>query len=179
MDKKGRIAPVDSNFAYEAATMDSLGTVDRDDRWQDNWLENIEKSEECETVVKDCASNVITNDAGMRSGHDCVTDAMESEECEFTRRGMCKRHGVKGTRIELKCKVWKKRKYDYGYVTTKKIVYTCNIGKQTDIHTDKLEGKIVVPQSKCASDLGSDNPQRGILDGISRSEDLCLKEKVT
>ena len=136
MDKKGRIAPVDSNFAYEAATMDSLGTVDRDDRWQDNWLENIEKSEECETVVKDCASNVITNDAGMRSGHDCVTDAMESEECEFTRRGMCKRHGVKGTRIELKSEVWKKRRYNYGYVTAKKIMYTCNIGKQNDIHTD-------------------------------------------
>ena len=50
----------------------------------------------------------------MSSRHDCVIDAMESE---FTRRGMCKRHGVKGTRIELKSKTGKKRKYDYGYVT--------------------------------------------------------------
>ena len=131
---------------------------------------------------QDCASDTMSNDAGMNTGHDCAADAVKYEECEFTRRGMCKTHGVKGTRTELKSKVWKKRKYDNGYVTTKKIVYTCNVEKQTDVHTNKLEVGIdfsqTTSQSKGVSDLGYDNPQRDNLGGIIRNEELCLKEKV-
>ena len=84
-----------------------------------NLLKTIEKTEEFEVEIQDCVCNIVTDDAGMSTKHDCVIDAMKSDECEFTRRGMCKRHGVRGTRIELKSKAWKKRNYDYGYDTTK------------------------------------------------------------
>ena len=58
-------------------------------------------------------------------------------------------------------------------------MYSCSIGKQTDTHTDRLEDRIdVTSQRKGVSCLCSDNPQRDNLDGIIRSEDLCLREKV-
>ena len=34
MSKEGKIAPMESNLPDEAANMDSLGTEDRDYRWQ-------------------------------------------------------------------------------------------------------------------------------------------------
>ena len=61
-------------------------------------------------------------------------------------------------------------------------MYTRSIGEQIDIHADRMADRIDVSQktspSKGVSGLASDNPQRDNLDGISRSEDLCLKEKV-
>ena len=38
-----------------------FGTEDSDYRWQGNRLETIGKSEECEVVIQDCASNMVTN----------------------------------------------------------------------------------------------------------------------
>ena len=95
---------------------------------------------------------------------------------------MCKKHDIKGTRIETKSKVWKKRKYDYGYVTTKKVTYSCSIGIPTDTPNDILAGRNTVTQKtsqrKGHSGLGSDNSQRDNTDGITRISELCLKEKV-
>ena len=180
--EEGEIAPEESHWTDEAANRDTVGTDDYDTRWQGILLNSIDKSEECVILGQDCASITVSNDTERTTGHDCAADTVSNEECEFTRRGMCKTHGIKGKRTELKSKVWKKRKYDYGYVTTKKIVFTCNVGKQTDVPSNKLEVEIdasqTTSQSKGVFDLGSDNLQRDNLGGITRQEGLCLKEKV-
>ena len=124
--EEGGIAPVESNWTDEAVNRDTVGTGDYDTRWRGSLLSSIDKSEECVVLGQDCASITVSNDAEMTTGHDCAADTVRYEECEFTKRGMCKTHGIKGKRTELKSKVWKKRKYDYGYDTTKKIVFTCN-----------------------------------------------------
>ena len=136
-------------------------------------------------VGQDCVIGSVSNETEVTTGHDCAADTMRHEECEFTRRGLCKTHGIKGTRTELKSKVWKKRKYDYGYVTTKKIVFTCNIGKQTNAPINKLEVGIeasqTTTQGKENFNLGCDNLQRdnpSNYNGITRREALSLKEKV-
>ena len=34
-------------------------------------------------------------------------------QCEFTKKGVCRKHGVKGDRREVTTKTWKKKKYGY------------------------------------------------------------------
>ena len=41
MSKRGKIAPVKSDCADEAATRDSIETVDDGDRWQDSQMRNL------------------------------------------------------------------------------------------------------------------------------------------
>ena len=118
--EEGGIAPEESNCADEATSRDTIGTDSNGTRWRGSRLSDNDESEECVELGQECASNTMSNDAEMNTGHDCAADAVKYEECEFTRRGMCKKHGVKGPKTERKYKVWKKRKYEYGYVTTKK-----------------------------------------------------------
>ena len=52
---------------------------------------------------------------------------MSTQECEFTRKGMCKTHKIKGNGMEVKSKKWKKKKFDYSWVTTTMVRYSCSL----------------------------------------------------
>ena len=57
------------------------------------------------------------------------TDGDENEiSCTFNRRGICDIHKLKGDKKTIVSKKWTKRKFDYGWVTSKKTVYTCMSG---------------------------------------------------
>ena len=58
------------------------------------------------------------------------------QECEFTRKGMCKTHKIKGNMMEVKTKKWKKKKFDYGWVTTTTIRYSCSLDSVGQIRSE-------------------------------------------
>ena len=123
INQEGKTAPTESFLVREAASRDSFAADDCDNRWQGNPVSNMKKTEDCETVSQDFAGGMETCSAEMDIQYDCENGEMKADDCEFTRKGMCWKHKIKGTRIETKSKAWKKRKYDYGYVTTKKVFW--------------------------------------------------------
>ena len=57
--------------------------------------------------------------------------------CVF-KRGICQEHKIKRTKITTKRQVWKKRKYDYGYVTVSKTTYSCVMTSTHSTEPDKI-----------------------------------------
>ena len=56
-------------------------------------------------------------------------DGDENEiSCTFDRRGICDIHKLKEDKKTIVAKKWTKRKFDYGWLTSKKTVYTCMSG---------------------------------------------------
>ena len=93
---------------------------------------------------------------------------------------------IKGDRKETKVTVWRKKKYGYGYVTSKKIVYTCPLTTLSDNKNDCIGHE--TSNSSAAyltgGDLSSglDNLQRdnsgGIRREFSRTDSLKVKGPV-
>ena len=46
-------------------------------------------------------------------------------QCTFY-RGVCRIHGIKGTKNTISRKVWTKKKFGYGYSTVKKVEWKCD-----------------------------------------------------
>ena len=98
-----------------------------------------------ETVERLPCSNAGSaqgGDVGTQSSistHPQVTPSMAGttadnnlESCSFKRGGMCIIHKTVGTRNTRTTKSWKQRKDgSFGYVTSKKIVYTCKFSNQS------------------------------------------------
>ena len=76
------------------------------------------------------------NDCGVEyrdmNMDDCgIVDNSEMiVECEFV-RGTCKNHRIKGTRKVTSTKKWTKKKHGFGWVTQKKVTYSCPVGLQS------------------------------------------------
>ena len=52
----------------------------------------------------------------------------EKESCVFRKGGLCTTHNIVGTRSIRQTKSWKKKKNGtYGYITNKKVIYTCEL----------------------------------------------------
>ena len=73
-------------------------------------------------------SNVVAGDIELsnqleNSEEDISGGGMK---CEF-KRGVCQEHKLKGDKKVTKTKVWKKKKFGYGYVTTTKTSYSCKL----------------------------------------------------
>ena len=99
----------------------------------------------------------------------CVKNVKEL--CKHNKRGYCIEHKVKGNRSEIKYKAWRKKKYGYGYVTTKKVMYSCPVGNVSE-HTDtavNLENSVSTPVLSTGEEVGFvyDNIQRDNRVGIS------------
>ena len=94
---------------------------------------------ECD-IDNDCAEDMkLNNEMNMRMCEDDNSSMAvneNSQECEFTRKGMCKIHNIKGNRMEAKTKKWKKKKFGYGWVTTTTIRYSCSLDSVGQIRSE-------------------------------------------
>ena len=63
----------------------------------------------------------MNDDINTNGGGDAV------KSCEF-KRGFCVSHKLKGDKRTVTSKKWAKKKFGYGWVTSKQIVYTCSSG---------------------------------------------------
>ena len=112
-----------------------------------------------------------------------IGDSMDDmvEQCTYDKKGVCNKHGVKGDRSEVKTRTWRKKKFGYGYVTSRKIVYSCNLGRQSkDIQNPVTSDDICLKptlQSKGIMGLGSDNDKWGNVGGIRSSVATCMSMK--
>ena len=97
--------------------------------------------DECD-IDNECAGyKQMNNEMNVRMCEDSgLSEAgyVTTQECEFTRKGMCKTHKIKGNRMEVKTMKWKKKKFDYGWVTTTTVRYSCNLGSVRQIGSDNI-----------------------------------------
>ena len=72
------------------------------------------------------------NDTHMNTDDttDNGTGLLQPVQCEFT-RGYCTTHKLKGNKMITTTKVWKKKKYGYGFVSSRKTTYSCKYGSTT------------------------------------------------
>ena len=83
---------------------------------------------------------VLVGTQVRRSEQEQVTPSMAEtdtsnklESCTFKRGGMCNLHQIVGTRSTRTSKSWKKKKDgSFGYVTSKKVEYTCKFSNQSN-----------------------------------------------
>ena len=76
------------------------------------------------TTMKDDSQIVgrcMNDDINTNGGDDAV------KSCEF-KRGFCVSHKLKGDKRTVTSKKWAKKKFGYGWVTSKQVVYTCSGG---------------------------------------------------
>ena len=78
------------------------------------------------------------NDKGDVHDDEVIPNEIEGDElmgggsgdrmvmCEF-KRGICQRHKLKGEKKVTKTRVWRKKKFGFGYVTTTKTTYSCRL----------------------------------------------------
>ena len=103
-------------------------------------------------------------------------------QCEFY-RGYCSVHKLKGKKIITTNKVWKKKKYGYGYVTSRKTTYSCMYGN-TSGHTaattvmDSDVGRIkpVVAQQGGSTLYNHANIDRDTLRNVGMSESIGAQD---
>ena len=77
---------------------------------------NVTPMKDSQIVGRCMNDNINTNGGG---------DAVKS--CEF-KRGFCVTHKLKGDRRTITSKKWTKKKFGFGWVTSKQTVYSCSSG---------------------------------------------------
>ena len=102
-------------------------------------------------------------------------------KCSFY-RGVCRLHKIMGTKNTVTKKSWVKKKYGYGYSTTKKVIWSCNVlvenpGDTSNASTDVLRQ---MPVDKGSRQRGSEvfdmkgsevlefNQSEDVLKGLAR-----------
>ena len=95
----------------------------------------FEQNERCGDDLKNMMStkydNTVMNDDGGASAYAI---------CTFTKKGHCKLHKIKGDVSRNKTKVWRKKKFGYGWVTTTVVSYTCSRAGMTTMDSIGLDG---------------------------------------
>ena len=67
---------------------------------------------------------------------ECMT-MNEAKQCEF-KRGMCIEHKIKGDKMVNTTKKWQKKKAGYGWVTIRRVAYSCSFGRNQPLRADNL-----------------------------------------
>ena len=84
---------------------------------------------------------------------------IDSNVCEFKRGGMCKKHGVKGSRTVKSTKVWNKRKDGtFAWVWKKQTIYTCAVEPDSRERPSPTSGMVTESD---ISTLGVGNQTKG------------------
>ena len=60
--------------------------------------------------------------------------------CTFNKKGFCDQHKIKGNASRNRTKVWRKKKFGYGWVTTTIVSYTCSGAGMTTTDSIGLDG---------------------------------------
>ena len=92
-------------------------------------MQTTQVEEACSSSGIEDSMNVVNvgfedNTASVRNNMNDPGSIDGTEDCVF-KRGVCSQHKTKGDKMRSKTKVWKKRKFDYGWVTVTKVSYRC------------------------------------------------------
>ena len=85
-------------------------------------------------------------------------------------------HKLKGNKMITTTKVWKKKKYGYGFVSSRKTTYSCKYGSTTgqSVSTAKESdvggGKPVLVEQECSNFLNHATDDRDTFGNVGRSE---------
>ena len=107
-----------------------------------------------EHITKKAELLDVDSGVGRRVGgeHDGELDSMdggedgmmmvETKKCEF-KRGVCTEHKVKGNKMVNSTKKWQEKKSGYGWVTIRRVTYTCSYRQNIPLKTDNcIEGMV-------------------------------------
>ena len=146
-----------------------------DGRWQHGMLDvNDASNGVCMNSDDQEVQSMNKNDKYER---DDECEVLSTVVCTHSKKGICLVHNIKGDRREYKHKVWKQKKYGYGYVTCKKVVYSCPLSTEPS-HTngfDASKNSVKKPTEIEVVGLGSDNFQRGNVGGDNLLSGLRVK----
>ena len=146
-----------------------------DGRWQHGMLDvNDASNGVCMNSDDQEVQSMNKNDKYER---DDECEVLSTVVCTHSKKGICLVHNIKGDRREYKHKVWKQKKYGYGYVTCKKVVYSCPLSTEPS-HTngfDASKNSVKKPTETEVVGLGSDNFQRGNVGGDNLLSGLKVK----
>ena len=141
-----------------------------------NVMDNRWRDKRDEILIKNDDENFVTVDKMMSDDEKSVVKGIEKsgtdikDLCTHNRQGYCSIHKIKGDRKETKVKFWKKKKFGYGYVKSKKIIYTCPLTTQSEDNNNYTGHETSVSSTALMTggDLSSglDNFQRDNSGGI-------------
>ena len=175
-DQEEPLSPcIKSGGGFESLeTAPSVGQTLKDDNVEDDIcrLEDAKLKDDLGMMSNKMMSNdpqvmssgVNSNGGG---GANVIPDVEMSnvvQECQFV-RGICVEHKIKGEKLKIKHKAWVKKKFGYGWLTTTKVKYSCNLmgnnsstlGLHTNDDLSQSPGRII-PKSN--TELGCDNLDR-------------------
>ena len=152
------------------------GPDSSDNRWRYDQVENyVENDDLMSTSMSrgDDAMQTDGNDDAEMSGGDA---SMNKKPCTMNKRGYCIEHKIKGDRSEIKYKAWRKKKYGYGYVTCKKVMFSCPSDEMHHSANTQVNNQISEPASSNEGDFnsGCDNVQWGSAGGIRGLQDKAV-----
>ena len=91
------------------------------------------KENEC-SIISTCVGNEesVHQSGGAFKTDDIISEGGSSTQfsCTF-KRGICQVHKLKGERKVITTKKWARKKFGFGYVTSKKTIYTCLAGLES------------------------------------------------
>ena len=104
------------------------GQLMEEDISRETSVRTTECVEDERDIHNECAVYEDELNAGLCEDKD-LSEAgdVSTQECEFTRKEMCKTHKIKGNGMEVKSKKWKKKKFDNSWVTTTMVRYSCSL----------------------------------------------------
>ena len=73
---------------------------------------------------------------GISSNDVRTNEVSERVPCDFSKQGVCRIHKTKGNKMSRKTKVWRKKRYGYGWVTITQSSHTC---RMSDFDQQKSE----------------------------------------
>ena len=124
-------------------------------------------------------AQIVNSEAAISNVNSMEGDT--GVKCSFY-RGVCRLHKIMGTKNTVTKKSWVKKKYGYGYSTTKKVIWSCNVlvenpGDTSNASTDVLRQ---MPVDKGSRQRGSEvfdmkgsevlefNQSEDVLKGLAR-----------
>ena len=96
------------------------------------------KYEECS--MGDTSMKSMRNTECDRTSMNVDGEASNDAVCTFNKKGFCYQHKIKGDALRTKTKVWKKKKFGYGWLTTTVVSYTCSGAGMTPKNSIGLDG---------------------------------------
>ena len=129
-----------------------------------------------DSVDNDDLMNIGMKDGQMRGQVDNVCNTQDvismnevegggsvEQPCEF-KRGICKTHNIKGNKTVVKSKKWAAKKTGFGWVTSSKVTYTCNLARAMSSNPSTTEDST---QLKSSLSPASNSKKQGELFKLS------------
>ena len=105
-------------------------------------------------VAEDVGVVTKQNNMNDKDVSECVSMSKEPSVCSFTKKGVCVTHNIKGDVLKTKTKVWRKKKYGYGWVTTTTVTYKCSMAGVGLIMSTGSTSELLSPAPSLANNKG-------------------------